>query len=62
LFKEQNYKNGELYHIKESCENIDELEEFLDTNLFLFSNDFDNDINLKEENNIYFASFSKIGI
>lgn len=62
MFKEQNYKNGELYHIKETCQNLDEIDEFLESNLYLFTNDFENDLNRKEDNNIFFRSFANTGI
>lgn len=61
LYKEQNYKNGELYHIKDSCENLNELNDFLESNLYLYSNDFESDINLKEENNRFFVNLLKKG-
>ena len=39
-----------------------ELDDFLESNLYLFTNDFEFDINKKEDNNRFFASFSNRGI
>jgi len=48
--------------LKDSCENLNDLNEFLESNIYLYKNDFLNDIDQKESNNRFFAALFNKGI